>query len=195
MKEIATHPSRKDWLAYIIGFPMFAAIAAIIPMLVLAYFTINSPAGHAPQWANALILLFGVSIAFWFVQRMSNRQYWRLTETELSSGRTGGIRFPLSSIEKIIVGLPPKWPIPGMDRLASPQLQQAFVIKKAISLLVVFQDQSLLPLNLHAMPNGTALMTELIDRMKDRVEQNHAYTPDETRLLRCADPNALIKGK
>lgn len=193
MKEIATHPSRNDWIAYIIGFPTFTAIATIPPMMVLAYFTVNSSAGRAPVWAIALVVAFGAAVAFWFIRRMSNRQYWHLTDTDLLGGRTGSIRLPLSSIAKVIVGLPAKWPIPGMDKLASPELKQAFVVQKGISLLLEFQDRSLLPLNLHAMPNGSALMTELVNRMTDRVEHDHPYTADEVKLLRRADPNALIR--
>jgi hypothetical protein len=193
MKEIATHPSRNDWIAYAIGLPLFTAIAAAIPMMALVYFTLNSPAGHAPQWSIALVIAFGATVSFWFVRRMINQQYWRLTETELVGGRTGNICLPLSSVTKIIVGLPAKFPIPGMDKVVSRELKQSFVVLKGLSLLLEFQDGSLLPMNLHAMPNGTELMIELLNRMKDRVKHGHVYSTEEIKVLRRAEPNILIR--
>ncbi|PYJ85829.1 MAG: hypothetical protein DME22_07715 [Verrucomicrobia bacterium] len=192
MNEIATHPGRKDWIASVVSFPMLTSIGAIVPLLLLTSFRVHSSTGRAPPVAILGCLLFGAAVAFWFVRRMISRQYWRLTQSELIGGMSGRIHLPLSAVEKIIIGLPTKWPIPGMDRFISPERQHAFAAIKGASLLIVFQNGALLPLSLYATPNGTALMNELVSRLKDRVVQNYSYSKEEVRLLRGADPNVLI---
>jgi hypothetical protein len=111
----------------------------------------------------------------------------------LIGGPRQNIRLPLSSIEKIIVGIPVEWPFPGLGKLASPLAREVFAFQKEKTLLVVFDDQHLLPLNLHALPNGTELMNALCYRFKDRLITHHTYTAEEANRLRHSDANVLIK--
>jgi hypothetical protein len=193
MNEIATHPSRNDWIACIVAFPAFTAIGSIVPLLALQYLAADSATGRVPRWGSGGSLIFGAGLAFWFVRRTINRQCWRLTESELIGGWRGALRLSLSSIEKVIIGLPGELPVPGMDKLTSPLMQQVFVSGRANSLLLGFQDGSLLPLTLHRMPNGSALIAELLSRLQDRVERTHTYSAEEIKLLKRADPNALLR--
>jgi hypothetical protein len=173
---------------------MGTAIGSILPMLALRYFADHNPMARLPWWTWAGALLFGAALALWFVKRTIDRECWRLTDSELVGGWSGGLRLPLSSIEKVIVGLPAEWPIPGMDKVSSPRLREALVLGKDRSLLLKFQGGAMLPLTLHRIPNGSALLSELVSRLQDRVATNHSYSEKETRLLRRADPNALIRG-
>jgi len=99
----------------------------------------------------------------------------------------------LRDVQRIVIGLPPKYPLPGIEALASPEARQFFVTAKSRSLLVVFKDGSLLPLSLHLTPNGTELMSELVRLLPNCVVEDYTYTPDEIRILRRADVNALIR--
>jgi hypothetical protein len=128
----------------------------------------------------------------WFVSRLVGRYFWRLTQSELIGGINGKIRYPLSSIEKIIVGLPGQMLVPGAAALASPALKEAYAKKQAGSLLVIFQDGALLPLKLRAMTNGGILMDELVNRLPNRVTRDYVYSDQEIKILRSAVPNVLI---
>jgi hypothetical protein len=206
MEEIVVSPPR-NLLATLLGFLAyfsFTGMAAMLPLalLVLAFYSFNSSPGRTPHWeAGVLLVLLVFSVAsafrlaFWLQRSVTNRCYWRLTEDELIGGRAGEMHFPLSSVEKIFIGLPTKSPIPGMDILVEPRALRALIAAKANSLLVVFRDGSMLPMRLHRLPNGTALMEELVIRLKDRVETNREYSAQEIRLLRFKDPNVLIRKK
>ncbi len=191
--EISTRPTSKDWLGYIVGFPMFTLIAAILPLLLVQSHYLHTPAGTAPPWAIIGAVLFGAIVSFWFTSRLLNRHFWRLTQSELIGGMTGKIRYPLSSIEKIIVGLPDSMPVPGTGAFVSPALRELYAERQVASLLVMFQDGALLPLKLRAMTNGPALMNELINRLNDRAVRDYVYSEKEIKILRGAVPNMLIR--
>lgn len=118
--EISTRPTPRDCAAYILALPAFTIIAVVLPMTFLQWHYVHTSNSHAPAWAVTIILLFGAAVAFVFVFRLFNRHFWRLSQTELMGGVTGSIRYPLSSIDKIIVGLPDEMPVPGVSALASP---------------------------------------------------------------------------
>lgn len=174
-----------DWLFYIGGFPFIACIASLPPMLLLLLieFHVKTPSGQVPfparMAALAFPLVFGSCVSFWLINRCVNRQYWRLTDSELIGGIRRQIRLPLASIEKVIVGLPAR----------------SVMALRGNALLLVFTDGRLLPLKLELMPNGTELMRQLAERLKDRIVHNYSYSPEEIKLLRQADPNALIRKK
>ncbi len=193
MWSISTRPTSKDWMAYIIGFPMFSIIAAVLPLLLLQWHYLHTRTGTAPPWAMAGVFGLGAVIALWFICRLINSQFWRLTQSELINGMTGKIIYPLSSIEKIIVGLPGQMPIRGSDAFVSPALKELYAEKQASSLLIIFQDGAWLPLKLRLMENGSALMDELTVRLQDRVIRNYIYSEKEIRILKSADPNRLIR--
>ncbi|MCX6894900.1 MAG: hypothetical protein NTZ16_05240 [Verrucomicrobia bacterium] len=175
MDEEATEPTRSDWIALVvIVFPMFTGIGAVIPLICIGYFYLGSPA----------------AVAFWFVRRELNRKYWLLTSTELIFGRWNAKSLPLSSIKKVIVGMPPL--LGGVEKLASPGVRGFASDANTKALLIIFEDGRLLPLKLSFLDNGPFLTAELVKRLPERVKWNHQYTQQEIKLLRrIADPNSL----
>jgi hypothetical protein len=192
-REISTRPTLRDWTAYIAGFFGFTAIAAILPLLAVTWFYINMRSGRAPAWVIVSVLLFGAVVALWFICTLIGRQCWRLSESELITGITGKVRYPLSSIERIIVGLPGQIPIPGSSALLSPAMKELYAEIQKSSLLLVFRDGSMLPLKLRLLINGSRLTDTLLERLRERVVRDYAYSKPEIALLRRADPNALIR--
>jgi hypothetical protein len=191
--QISTRPTPRDCAAYVLAFPVFTSIAAVLPMVFLQWHYVHTSSSRAPARAVAVVLLFGAAIAFVFIFRLFNRHFWALNQTELIGGMTGGIRYPLSSVDKIIVGLPNEMPVPGLNAFSSPALKEIYEARQAGALLVIFQDGVMLPLKLGAMPNGAELMNALVERKQDRVARNYNYSKKEIKLLRGAMPNMLIK--
>lgn len=191
MDEIATEPTKSDWISLVIvGFPLFTCIAAIIPMSCVGYFYLGSPTADTPVPAKIACLIFGAVLAFWFIRRELNRKYWLLTGTELIYGRWNCKVLPLSSISKIIVGMPSL--LGSAEKLASPKVKALAVNANTKALLIVFADGRLLPLKLSFLDEGPFLTAELVKRLAGRVVWNHEYTNDEIQFLRrVADPNAL----
>jgi hypothetical protein len=154
----------------------------------------------------------GFLFGLWLARKQLKKQFWRLTDTELSCGISRPQHFPLADIEKIIVGLPvnalgkvfqraksgtvagasvavlstvdPRWDTVRKLALASTV--------KENSLLICFKDGSWLPLRLYLLPNGTAIMDGLKERFKDRLVQDYNYSAEEVRRLRRRDVNELI---
>jgi hypothetical protein len=184
--DIKTSPRTEDWIHLCLGIPLFAIIAAILPLLALVAFYTTSPRGRPPVFGVVIVLIFGVFVGTWFMLRLLDRLYWCLTESELIGGMRGNTRISLSSLEKVVVGLPNKFAVPGLEKFAPPQI-------RANSMLLCFSDGSLLPMHLHGIPNGTRLMNELVSRFPRQVDLHYAYSKEEIKILRKADVNVLIR--
>jgi hypothetical protein len=220
MDEITTTPpnvfrSKKDFYGTVLIFT-FIGFGAVMLLELFLQFHFAGPDYQLPRWLLIPLLLAAATPGFlfglWFAKKMLNKQYWQLTDTELSCGISRQQRFPLASIEKIIVGLPVnaveklfQRAQPGtaagtsVDVLAkidpmwntARSLWQARAVKEN-SLLICFEDGSWLPLRLFVLPNGTAIIDELKERFKDRLVQDYNYSAEEVRRLRRRDVNELI---
>ena len=98
--------------SFVATISMFAAVG-LIPIMLLGLFLqfhFAGPDYQLPRRLIAPILLAAATPGFlfglWFSRKMLNKQYWQLTDTELSCGISRQQRFLLASIEKIFVGLP-----------------------------------------------------------------------------------------
>ena len=191
MDDESTEPTRSDWIALVIvGFPLFTSLASMIPMICVGYYYMHSPTCEAPLPAKIACLVFGAIVAFWFIRRELNRKYWLLTRTELICGKWNAKTLPISSIKKIIVGMPSL--LGGVEKLAAPNVRDLAANANTKALLIIFEDGRLLPLKLSFLDNGPFLTAELVKRLPERVVWNHQYTDKEIKFLRrVADPNAL----
>jgi hypothetical protein len=194
----------------------FIGFGAVMLLELFLQFHFAGPDYQLPRRLIAPILLAAAAPGFlfglWFAKKMLNKQYWQLTDTELSCGISRQQRFPLVSVEKIIVGLPTEAlgklfqrAQPGtvagtsVDVLAkidpmwntARSLWQARAAKEN-ALLICFKDGSCLPLRLFALPNGTAIIEALKERFKDRLFRDYNYSVEEVRRLRRRDANELI---
>jgi hypothetical protein len=212
---------RVNFLGNIFIFTLIGWIAVTLLGLFLVMFLlqhhIQVPLQRFPR-PIGILLLIGMAVpgflfGLWFAKKEMNKGCWQLTSTELQCGTHGQQKFPLSSIEKIIVGLPATNAVvkvlqkakrgtalgTTVDVLSTIQpilntarnLSVAGAIKDN-SLLICFKDGSWLPLRLFALPDGRALMDALRERCKDRVIESHNFSPEELKRLRRRDPNELI---
>jgi len=197
---------------------MFAVIG-MIPIMLLELFLQFHFAGPDYQLPRFLVLPImlaaatpGCLFGLWLARKQLKKQFWRLTDTELSCGISRPQIFPLADIEKIIVGLPDdalgkmfQRAKPGTVAGASVAVLSAVdprwnTIKglylararKENSLLICFKDGSWLPLRLFLLPNGTALIDALKEQSKDRLIHDYNYSTEEVRRLRRRDVNELI---
>lgn len=184
--EIRTSPGWRNWLGWVCGIIFFGAIVAILPLMALDYLYLHSPKGRPPVDVCRIIGGIGAIVAGWIMLRVMDRLYWCLSKAELIGGRRGNLRLPLSCLDKIVIGLPNKFLIPGMEKVALPHI-------RASSILLCFSDGSLLPMHLHGMPNGSLLMNELVSRFSERVDENYSYSEEEVKILRKAEVNVLIR--
>lgn len=215
----AQFPIGKLRAAFIGNVAIFTLIGYVAVMLLVLFlqFHFLGPLYQFPRPINILIFVGsavpGFLFGLWFAKKEINKGCWQLTASELLKGIRGQRKFPLDSIEKIIVGLPPTNALakalqrakPGtalgtsVDVLSTVQpawntvrdVSLAIAVKEN-SLLICFKDGSWLPLRLFALPNGRILMDALRDRCKDRVVESFNYSPEEVRRLRGRDMNELI---
>jgi hypothetical protein len=198
------------------------AVVGMIPIMLLGLFLQfhfagpSGPEHPLPGFLVVLIMLAaatpGALFGLWFARKQSRKQFWRLTDTELSCGLSRPLSFPLANIEKIIVGLPvnalekmfqrarpgtvagaPVAVLSAIDpRMNTIRAISLAAAQKENSLLICFRDGSCLPLRLFLFPNGTTIMDALKERFKDRLLQSYDYSADEARRLRRHDVNELI---
>ena len=191
MDDVATEPTRSDWLSLVfIGFPVFTSIASMIPMVCVGYYYMQPPTYDTPWPAKIACLILGAIVAVWFILRELNRKYWLLTGTELVYGRWNAKSLPLSSIKKIIVGMPQL--MGRAEVLASPNVRELAANANTNALLLILEDGRLLNLKLSFLAEGPFLTAELVKRLSNRAVWNHKFTKEEISFLRrAADPNAI----
>jgi len=154
----------------------------------------------------------GGLVGLWIARKQLKKQFWRLTDTELSCGISRPQIFPLTDIEKIIVGLPVNTlgkifqrakpgTVAGASLAALSTVDSRWntvrgislaAARKENSLLICFKDGSCLPLRLFLLPNGTAIIEALKEKFKDRLDESYNYSVQEARRLRRRDVNELI---
>ena len=195
------------------------AVMGMVPVSLLVLLLQSHFGGPEHPWPHSLILPMmlaaltpGFLFGLWFARKQARKQFWRLTDTELTCGISRPQSFPLAEVEKVIVGLPAR-PLsklfqptkpgtigdasvtvlstinPGLDAVRN--IYQASAIK-GNSLLLCFKDGSRLPLRLFLLPNGNAIMDALKERFKDRLDENYNYSVEEIRKLRRYEVNELI---
>jgi hypothetical protein len=192
--EISVHPTSRTWLSFAGGFLMYAIIAAILPLLLLHWYFVGTPEGETPIWVYVAVGLICAGGAFWFVRRSADRLYWRLTDTHLIAGSAGHTRYPLESIEKIILGLPRELGGTPAHKSEIQERKSVDAYLQASALLVIFQDGSMLPLRIRFLENGTALTKALTERYHHLVVQDYKYSESEIAALKKSDPNQLVLG-
>jgi len=198
---------------------LILAAVGLILVMVLEFCLLFHFAGPLYQLPHSLILpnflaaaTPGYLLGFWLARKQLRKQYWCLTDTELSCGIAHPQIFPLANIENIIVGLP-DGPLEKMAKRAKPGTAagtSAAVLsaidprwrmvkdlslaraQKENSLLICFKDGARLPLRLFLLPNGSAIMDALKERFKSRLIQSYPYSAAEVRSLRRHDVNELI---
>ena len=192
-------------------------IAFIFLLLILGSF---HPGSRLPPYIIIACFLATTIPTFIFglgrAKKEIKKMHWELNDTDLSCGISDPQKFPLASIEKIIVGLPStNEPVmktlqqakPGtalgtsVDVLSTIQPALKLVRNLAIldavkenSLLLCFNDGSWLPLKLATLSNGRTLMDALRERCKNRVIESYNYSPDELRSLQRCSANELTRG-
>lgn len=205
-----TQPNRSELPAAVVLVLLFTVIGAIPLLLLVSYLYLNSPSTKPPLPLTICTFIPGFLFGLSYARKILNKERWRLTETELICGSSGQQVFQLDSIEKAIVGLPigvvgevlkrdkPGSAVSaGLDILSifAPiwgKVRQVYLPARRDALLLCFKDGSRLPLRLYALSNGPAIMTELQNKLSDRLVRDYNYSPEEIRLLRTADINELI---
>jgi hypothetical protein len=195
-----------------IGVGMFPSIFLL---LILGSF---HPGSHLPPYMIILCFLATTIPAFIFALKWAKKEikkmHWELNDAELSCGISNPQKFPLVSIEKIIVGLPStNEPVMKTLQRAKPgtvlgtsvdvvsTVQPAFKLVRNLaildavkenSLLLCFNDGSWLAPKLATLSNGRALMDALRERCKNRVIESYNFSPDERRRVQSRSANELI---
>jgi hypothetical protein len=205
-----TQPNRSDWPAVVGLIFLFTIIGAAPLLLPVNYLYLNSPSTKPPFLLTICTFIPGFLFGVWYARKILNKERWQLTATELICGYSGKKVFPLASIEKAIVGLPTgivgevlkrdkaeSVVSAGLDTLSviSPivkTVRRNYLPARKDALLLCFKDGSLLPLRLHALSNGLSVMTELQEKLSNRLIYDYDYSPEEIKRLRTRDINELI---
>jgi len=159
-------------------------------VMVSELLTGYSTTDYAKMLMAAASAVLGVATMAVFLRWEQNRWYWTLSEKHLAWGIAKRNVIPLSSIEKIVFGLPKaSGCIMAVAAFARPDLVREITEGRKIALVLILADGSMIPMHLHKCVNGTRLMTELVNLMPGKVATEYAYSPEQERLLRAADWN------
>jgi hypothetical protein len=193
------------------------ALVGFIPIgLLINYFYLDKPYAKPPAVLMVAAFCPGLLFGIWYVKNLRNRHCWILTETDLIGG-LGKKTFPLTSITKIIVGLPNETFIPAAGKILEndepgsttstvlsissvlvPRLgmiRRNFQIRESQrerTFLLIFNDGSLLPLYLLLSKNGEALMAELESKLRNRLIFDYDFSQEQAHKLSMFEANVLI---
>ena len=194
---------------------MFTVIGWMGVMVFLMFLMTKTNQFIIPQAFRFFVVLSwipGFLLSLWFAKKLLDKQYWRLTDKDLESGIFYQKKYPLGSVEKVILGLPVD-AIGKIFQKAKPntvagttldvlsavdsRVNTARKIYQARadidnSVLLCFKDGALLPLRLFLLPVGSTLLEQLRERLKDKLVRNYCYSDDEIRRMRHRDMNELI---
>jgi len=145
-------------------------------------------------WLSSV--LGGACLIRRFWQWGHDRFIWTLTDKELICGPSRHLTIPLIEVEKIIVGLPI---VPGMPRafeglvkFIGSSSREIIETQRSQGLLLILNEQRMLPLNLHQTINGPELMLELTKRFAHLVDSDYKFSSQEIQKLTRSEFNVLI---
>lgn len=140
--------------------------------------------------------VLGVGLMLAFLRWEQDRWYWVLDEEKLIGGRKKDKVFPLSSVIRVVPGLPDKTnPLIAVNKYVNPEIWTNFMSERKRALLLKFVDGSFMPFHVHRCVNGTPFMTALVKRLADCFDSDYEYTRREVKALRSADWNRVVKRK
>lgn len=191
---IEAKPTRSDVLTWwLLLFPLLALIATIPFLLGVGFLQMQHTGNPVPPWEFPLIAVPEILLGLYVSRHLLHRRYWKLTEDKLLAGTAGKKHYPLKNLERIVPGIPMQrqWLLGLLNQEAIDHV----VVNHRLALVLRFVDGTLLPLNLHALSNGTRLMTELVSRFRERIDPEYDFSPQEMKCLRRTEFNLEKKPK
>lgn len=190
MKEINVIPAKTKVSEYFALLLCAIFIGGFIGCLPIILHELLYPLTITQTQRNSYVLV-GIAICIFCVYRFSvnnkDKYYWLLTENSLVRGRNKKDLFYLNDIEKVIIGIP-AWEGLSGKLFKATHLDGTF----KSSLILKLGKNTFIPLNIHMVENGTELMTELIDRFKDRIDENYDFSKLEKKHLYSPKWNSVI---
>ena len=193
-KMITAKPTRGDLIAWwLVLFPLLALIATIPFLLGVGFLQMQHTGKPVPLWEFPLIAIPGILLGLHVSRHLLNRRYWSLTEEALLAGAAGKRAYDLADLDRIIPGIPlqRQWLLGVLNQDAIDLV----VVNHRLALVLRFADGTLLPLNLHALSDGTRLMTELVSRFREKLDPEYEFSPQEMKCLRRTEFNLEKKPK
>ncbi len=179
-----------------IMFILIVAAFTIPFMLISQFIFMVILVSDVPPWAILFCLLFGSLIGIPLTSlKITGRHYWKLTDHHLVSGVLFKKKYPLQSITKIVEGLPEVSPKSLKGKLFGNTGQLITSMNRSSSLFIKFDDNSFLPLNVHGLINGSIMMSELVKRFDQLIDESYIITPEEQHVLDKNEYNYLLKAK
>lgn len=183
-----------QWFFVILGaMTVFGALIFAGLFMIMELLSDYATDGQTKWVLLVLSCAMSLFLLFLFIHWEQDRWYWTLTGEALIGGRNQTQRYPLSSIESVVPGLPEKTNIlVEVNNVINPGLWQAVMQERRLALLLKFADGSFMPLHVHRCVDGRTLMSELIRRLADRLDPKYVYTEREVKALRSADWNRVV---
>ncbi len=181
---IEAKPTKSDVLIWWpVLFPLMALIATVPLLLAVGFRQMQHTGMPVPPWEFSIILIPGLLLGLYVSPHLLHRRYWKLTEDQLLAGITGRKSYPLQSLDRIVPGV------------LNQDVIDRVVINHRLAPVLRFVDGTLLSLNLHALPNGTRLMAELVSCCRERLDPEYEFSTQELKCLRMTAFNLEKKPK
>jgi hypothetical protein len=189
-KTNAVRPNNRELLGWALAVFSLYSLIASIPFL-LAINTIASQresyTGTTSPGQLCLAFAVGSTLGAYVTLHFLNRRFWTLTDSRLSVGIRRQISYSLIDIDRIIPSVPMQ--ARHLWLLESEALISEFMEAHAHGLVIRFTDGSLMPFNVHSLPDGTRLMIELVTRFKNRLDPQYAFSANDLKQLKRTEFN------
>ena len=144
--------------------------------------------------AACIVLMTALTFGYLRLRKYKEKEVWSLDQGILSRGSPVNLRVDLSTLEKVIPGLPKsKWHnffYGGKHRLKEQAMADAMY---SCTLTLKLSANEYLPLYLFNFGGGLELMNEIARNVSDKVDAKHQFTDQERKLLKPRKQNTVVR--
>jgi hypothetical protein len=144
--------------------------------------------------AACIVLLAALTFGYFRLRQYKEKEVWSLDGETLSRGAPVNLSVDLSTLEKVIPGLPKsKWHkffYGGKHRLKEQAMVDAVY---SCTLTLKLSPNEYLPLYLFNFGGGLELMNEIAKNVSDKVDVEHQFTDQERKVLKPRKQNTVVR--
>ena len=144
--------------------------------------------------AACIVIVTALTFGYFRLRQYKEKEIWSLNRGILSRGAPVNLSVDLSTLEKVIPGLPKsKWHnffYGGKHRLKEQAMVDAMY---SCTLTLKLSPNEYLPLYLFNFGGGLELMNEIARNVSDKVDADHQFTDQERKLLKPRKQNTVVR--
>ncbi|WP_339897933.1 hypothetical protein [uncultured Gilvimarinus sp.] len=144
--------------------------------------------------AAFIVLATALTFGYFRLRQYKEKEVWSLDRGILSRGEPVNLSVDLSTLEKVIPGLPKsKWHNFFYGGNRRPKEQAMVDAMYSCTLTLKLSPNEYLPLYLFNFGGGLELMNEIARNVTEKVDAEHQFTDQERKMLKPRKQNTVVR--